>query len=287
MMLTMKAKYLGIALLALALMASSASPVMAADYNFSTGYESDTFGGPTTSDVPPDYSHIENVRRDKNSAYFPPAYGVFSGDIPTEPTSKYHEQDKDDASITSYNNTAYYAEDTPGGFLTPTSSMMNESDYANLNNQPGSANVYADYSGQSLYHNHTVTSVDVNSDGSIGRLSIPELDLNVKVYENTDLDTMKRGVGHFSFTSQWDGNVGLASHNRGSASYFKGIWNLDYGDKIVYTTSEGTRAYYVDSKQKIDENDLSYLNASDENMLSLITCVENQSGYRWLIRAVE
>lgn len=276
-----KSKRLILSILLLAVTLTATNPVMAADYNFNTGYETDAFGKPTTSDVPPDYSHIENVRRDKNSAYFPPAYGIFSGEFATDPTSKYHEQDRNGATVTSYNNTAYYAEDTTGGFLTPTSTMMAANDYANLNNTPGSSNVYAGYTEQEP----VITSVSAYEDGSIGRISIPRLNLSVKVYEGTDLDTMKLGVGHFTFTSQWTGNVGLASHNRGSASHFKGIWNLENGDEITYTTKAGTRTYYVFNKQKIDETDLSYLTASSNNMLSLITCVENQSGLRWLIQA--
>ena len=278
-----KSKRLVLPVLLLVVTLAASSPAMAADYNFNTEYENDAFGSPTTSDVPPDYSAIQNVRRDKNSAYFPPSYGIFSGEFATDPTSKYHEQDRYDATVTSYNNTAYYAEDTTGGFLTPTSTMMSANEYENLNNLPGSSNVYTSYTEPEL----AITSVSEYEDGSIGRIRIPALGINVKVYEGTDLDTMKRGVGHFTFTSQWTGNVGLASHNRGSASHFKGIWNLKNGDEIIYTTKAGTRTYYVFNKQKIDENDLSYLTASSDNILSLITCVENQSSLRWLIQARE
>jgi sortase A len=166
--------------------------------------------------------------------------------------------------------------------------MVSESESAGYNNLPGSSSVHVEYSAVDSTQSYVggITSVAVGSDGHIGYLSIPRLGIDVNVYENTDLDTMKRGVGHFSFTSQWDGNVGLASHNRGSASYFRGIWNLESGDEIIYTTSAGTRTYRVESKQKVDENDLSDLAATSENVLSLITCVENQSSLRWLVRAV-
>lgn len=260
-----------------------ATSVFAADYNFGTGYEADAFGKPTTSDVAPDYSSIENIRRDKNSAYFPPSYGVFSGDIPTDPTSRYHEQDSGRSTVSSITSSGIFSSEQ-GEFMASTStsnpgSYISDSGVANYS--AGDGSFYYSYSQQE----EKTVSVPLYSDGSIGSISIPKLSLNVKVYEGTDLDTMKRGVGHFTFTSQWSGNVGLASHNRGSASHFKGIWNLENGDEITYTTKAGTRTYYVFNKQKIDETDLSYLTASGDNMLTLITCVENQSGLRWLIQA--
>ena len=74
------------------------------------------------------------------------------------------------------------------------------------------------------------------TDGSIGRLKIPVLGLSVKVYENESLENLAKGAGHFKSTSCWDGNVGLAGHNRGVANHFGKIHTLENGDKITYTT---------------------------------------------------
>lgn len=46
-------------------------------------------------------------------------------------------------------------------------------------------------------------------DGSMGRLSIPKIGLNVKIYETESLESLAKGAGHFKSTSCWDGNVGL------------------------------------------------------------------------------
>ena len=46
-------------------------------------------------------------------------------------------------------------------------------------------------------------------DGSIGTVSIPKLGLNVKVWEGETSTSMAKGLGHYSSTSGWAGNVGV------------------------------------------------------------------------------
>ena len=125
------------------------------------------------------------------------------------------------------------------------------------------------------------------SNGSLGTLKIPAIDLTVKIYQGTSDATLKKGAGHFASTSVWDGNVSLAAHNRGANNYFGKIHTLEMGDRITLSTKEGTRTYSVTSVMKIDETDNSMLAATSENCLTLFTCVRNERDYRWCIRAVE
>jgi sortase (surface protein transpeptidase) len=48
---------------------------------------------------------------------------------------------------------------------------------------------------------------------------------------------MKIGVGHFEFTSAWDGNVGISGHNRGVPAAIGGIKDLKNGDEIIYSAT--------------------------------------------------
>lgn len=64
---------------------------------------------------------------------------------------------------------------------------------------------------------------------------------------------LAKGAGHFKSTSCWDGNVGLAGHNRGVANHFGQIHTLEDGDKITYTTKLGTRTYEVFYVGQIEE----------------------------------
>ncbi len=125
------------------------------------------------------------------------------------------------------------------------------------------------------------------SDGSIGTLSIPTLGIYMKVYDGETLDNMNKGVAHFSDTSSWYGNIGLCGHNRGATYVIGDIKDLELGDIIQYTTSLGTRTYAVSLVTTISETNWSYLNATSDNRITLITCVENQSELRWCIQAVE
>ena len=117
-------------------------------------------------------------------------------------------------------------------------------------------------------------------------LRIPDIGLTVKVYEGTDSDTLKKGAGHFESTSIWDGNVAIAGHNRGVNNHFGKIHTLDIGDEIEWQTKLGSRTYEVFSVAKVTVDDLSVLNSSGENIITLITCVMDQPNYRWCVRAV-
>ncbi|MDL2288327.1 class D sortase, partial [Oscillospiraceae bacterium OttesenSCG-928-F05] len=56
------------------------------------------------------------------------------------------------------------------------------------------------------------------SDGSMGRLQIPRIGVDAKIYETESLDSLAKGIGHFKTTSAWDGLVGLCAHNRGTTT---------------------------------------------------------------------
>ena len=126
-----------------------------------------------------------------------------------------------------------------------------------------------------------------NADGSIGRLQIPAIGLDVKVYDGDELAAMKKGVGHIGGTSVWDSNVGMVGHNRGVNSYFGKLKTLSAGDEIIYTTNAGKRVYRVVFVGQIDETDWSMLQYTTDNRLSLVTCVENVPNKRVLVQAVE
>jgi LPXTG-site transpeptidase (sortase) family protein len=125
------------------------------------------------------------------------------------------------------------------------------------------------------------------ADGSIGRLKIPALGLDVKVYDGDELAAMKKGVGHIEGTSAWDSNVGMVGHNRGTNDYFGKLKTLSVGDVITYETGAGTRAYSVTYVGQIDATDWSMLQYTPDNRLTLITCVENVPDKRVVAQAVE
>ena len=263
------------------LCASFAMPVFAADYSFGSGPDTgDTFGKPTGYDEPvtPD-PMTANIRRNKDNSDLPPPYFYGSGYIPTDTSSPYHDNTPPYAGYTgnpgasldySYNGGVSNVGGSDGGFLQPTSSFESAPAFEST-----SSFETASYATAPLYYD----------DGSIGTLHIQKLNKTIKVYEGESLENMKKGIGHFEFTSAWDGTVGFAGHNRGAAAYFSFVKDLAVGDTITYTTKYGTRTYTVYNKVKISETDYSGLGWSAENIISMITCVENEPAYRWLVQA--
>lgn len=123
------------------------------------------------------------------------------------------------------------------------------------------------------------------ADGTLGMLKVPKLGLNVKVYEGEN--NLEKGVGHFTDTAVFTGNVAIAGHNRGVNSYFGEIHNLKTGDEIIYTTKLGTKKYAVTSVRKINAADFSFLRETSDNRLTLITCVKNEPNFRRCVQARE
>lgn len=122
----------------------------------------------------------------------------------------------------------------------------------------------------------------------IWEIEIPKIQLKAKIAEGTSQEVMKQFVGHFEDTSFWNGNVGLAAHNRGyPVNYFQNLKKLVVGDTIFYRTKLGTREYIVKKVTVITDVDWSYLEQTKENTLTLLTCVENQPEYRRCVQAIE
>lgn len=126
-----------------------------------------------------------------------------------------------------------------------------------------------------------------DSDGSLGTLEIPDLGVNIKVYEEESLENLAKGAGHFKATSCWEGNVALAAHNRGKNSFFGQIHTLQMGAKIIYSTQLGTRTYEVFSVKQVNETDTSCLDRTTDNIITLVTCVRDVRDMRWCVQARE
>ena len=133
------------------------------------------------------------------------------------------------------------------------------------------------------------TSVDgmERKDGSIGTLKIPSLNINMKVWEGETRASMAKGLGHYSSTSGWDGNIGVCGHNRGAKYNIGSIRNLEIGDNITYSTVYGTRTYAVILVKTISDSDWSYLQATADNRITITTCLANQPSKRVCVQAEE
>ena len=120
------------------------------------------------------------------------------------------------------------------------------------------------------------------------QIEIPKINLKAEVAEGTTDEVMNKYVGHFESTPVFNGNPCLAAHNRGyPVNYFGRLKELVQNDVIIYKTSQGTRKYKVSLITVIKDTDWSNLKNTNDNRITLITCVENQPEYRRCIQATE
>lgn len=259
-------KHLSLTLLTIAILTTT--PALALEYT-ETDAPAGTFGKPTSVEPVQTVGDVNPYETDvsKNAAFVPPAFGspmadvLGSGERLTPNLPGYdlvYGGISTDSNLTTDNGSATIL---PPATENNTDGQIDSSGYTPVTND--------------LYY----------KGGHLGTLSASAIGLSAKIYQGTDSAAMRKGVGHFVETSIWDGNVAFAGHNRGSANYFGKIHQLEEGDVIKLTTQLGIRSYSVYSVRRISVNDVSVLNPSHENTITLVTCVMNEPQYRWCVQA--
>lgn len=137
--------------------------------------------------------------------------------------------------------------------------------------------------------NYTLPEKAEMKDGSIGILTIEAIGVSAPVYETDDeMEAMRKGIAHYKTTSAWSGNIGLCAHN-GTASYcwFHDLHKLEKGDVVTYQTALGTRTYEVSEIKEIEETDWSMLGRTEDNRITMTTCMDEKPSKRLCVQAVE
>lgn len=116
------------------------------------------------------------------------------------------------------------------------------------------------------------------------KIIIPRIDIDAPISEGTEAGVLASFVGHFENTSKFNGNIGLAAHNN---TFFKNLKDIKLGDDIIYESQFGKKQYKVNYIEKIQETDWTKLASSQENKLTLITCVKNMPQLRLCVQAIE
>ncbi len=127
--------------------------------------------------------------------------------------------------------------------------------------------------------------LQIDGETVLGVIKIDKIGFEGLIYEGTSLDTLRKGVGHFENSPYLNGNVCLAAHN--TNEYWAKLHTLENGDKITYISFLGTKEYQVTNVTKISETDWTLLQNSDENILTLITCVKGDKPKRLCVQAIE
>ena len=106
---------------------------------------------------------------------------------------------------------------------------------------------------------------------AVAALSIPRLDLSAVVLHGSDDQTLRRGPGHLENTAMpgETGNAVIAGHRD---TFFRPLRNIRLGDEIFVDMPEGRVDYRVTSLRVVHARDLSVLDPTDDEVLTLITC---------------
>ena len=119
-------------------------------------------------------------------------------------------------------------------------------------------------------------------------ISIPKINLKAQISEGTTKEVMDIYVGHFVDTGVIKGNICLGAHNRGyPVNYFENIKSLNKNDLIFYKKEDKTYCFKVETVTVIKDTDWTYLEETEDNRITLITCVENEPDYRRCVQAIE
>lgn len=131
------------------------------------------------------------------------------------------------------------------------------------------------------------TSNNTSISSSTWRLDIPKIGLSGPIAEGTTPEVLNSYIGHFTKSVRENGNVGLAAHNGGYAkNYFANLKDLEINDLLYYSYNGVTKEYAVVYKEIIGDTDWSKLAYTNDERLTLITCVHNNPSVRLCIQAV-
>ena len=102
-------------------------------------------------------------------------------------------------------------------------------------------------------------------------LRIPNLRIEVPVYEGTDDLTLNRGVGRILGTAKigGSGNIGIAGHRDG---FFRGLKDIALGERLELLTTDKSIHYIVEQIEIVQPENVSVLTERGVPSLTLVTC---------------
>ncbi|HVE93919.1 MAG TPA: class E sortase [Acidimicrobiales bacterium] len=120
---------------------------------------------------------------------------------------------------------------------------------------------------------------------AIAIIKIPRLGVEKAVVEGVGVDDLQKGPGHYPQTPMpgQPGNVGIAGHRTTYGAPFFNLDQLEPGDPILTTTAQGRFRYEVIGTTVVTPSEVSVLDPTDDNRLTLTTCEPRFSASRRMI----
>jgi sortase A len=120
---------------------------------------------------------------------------------------------------------------------------------------------------------------------AVAIIEIPKIGLKKAVVSGTSVDDLKKGPGHYRSTPLpgQPGNAAIAGHRTTYGAPFGDLGALSPGDAINVTTRQGSFRYLVSSQRIVAPTEVSVLNPTDDNRLTLTTCHPKYSAAQRMI----
>ncbi|MFF2267371.1 class C sortase [Cellulosimicrobium cellulans] len=135
-------------------------------------------------------------------------------------------------------------------------------------------------------------ALDTDDRGTMGRIRIPTIDVDLPIHHGTDDAILAAGIGHLYGSALPVGGAGTHSVLTGhsglpNATLFTHINQLDIGDEIFVQVLDRKLVYQVDQILTVEPTDTEALRADpDKDYLTLVTCAPiGVNTHRLLVRA--
>lgn len=105
----------------------------------------------------------------------------------------------------------------------------------------------------------------------LAELRIPRVHLSSIVLHGSDTQTLRRGPGHLEHTPLpgESGNVGIAGHRD---TFFRQLRDVKIGDDVFLNTPQGRFHYLITWARVVGAQDVSVLEPTTDDALTLVTC---------------
>jgi sortase A len=109
---------------------------------------------------------------------------------------------------------------------------------------------------------------------AIARIEIPAIGVSDYVVEGTDLESLRKGPGHYPETPLPGarGTAAIAGHRTTYGAPFREIDQLKGGERLFVDMPDGRFVYRVEGSKIVDDQDLSVLEPAGYKRLMLSAC---------------
>lgn len=120
---------------------------------------------------------------------------------------------------------------------------------------------------------------------AVAIIRIPKIGVDKAVVQGVGLPDLKKGPGHYPQTPMpgQAGNAAIAGHRTTYGAPFFHLDELNPGDKIFVTTAQGAFEYHVRNTRAVKPTELSVLDPTSDNRLTLTTCNPRYSASQRLV----